>query len=302
MNSSLNIKKINILIVGLLIILGLAGCTSNNDNLSSELENTSDTADGNDELNGIVEEKMPIIDISSAKLVSEGKLTVGMVVDYPPFEYYPDNGNTPIGIDVDIAKSIADKLGLELEIKNVPWDDNLFTNIGSEYDVVCSAITITEKRKEEMLFSDSYIENYQSIVIAKDSEIVIDNISNLSGLKVAVQKDTVSDDFVKELISAGEIEIELIENEVATECFEQLLNGEIDAIVCDSTVAEGQVARNAESLKEAIRDESRVEQFAIAISKDNEGLKEAINEAIEKLEEEGIIEKIIRSWFGGKNF
>lgn len=135
-------------------------------------------------------------------------------------------------------------------------------------------------------------------MIAKDSEIAIEDMTHLTGLKVAVQKNTVSDEFVKELMDAGEINIELIENEVATDCFEQLLNGNVDAIVCDSTVAEGQVARNTETLKEAYRDESRVEQFAIAIASDNEGLKNAINEALGELKEEGTTDKIIKSWFG----
>lgn len=297
MNNYLRFRKITFFIAGLLLTLGLVGCASNRASVPTEPETTSEDITDNDE-NKVITEETSVIDLSSAKLVTEGKLTVGMVVDYPPFEFYPDNGNTPIGIDVDIVSNIAKKLGLELEIKDVPWDDNLFANMGSEYDVVCSAVTITEERMTKMLFSDSYMDNYQSVVIAKDSEIAIEDMTHLTGLKVAVQKNTVSDEFVKELMDAGEINIELIENEVATDCFEQLLNGNVDAIVCDSTVAEGQVARNTETLKEAYRDESRVEQFAVAIASDNEGLKNAINEALGELKEEGTTDKIIKSWFG----
>lgn len=297
MNNYLRFRKITFFISGLLLALGLVGCASNRASAPTEPEATSEVITDNDE-NKVITEETSVIDLSSAKLVTEGKLTVGMVIDYPPFEFYPDNGNTPIGVDVDIVSNIAKELGLELEIKDVPWDDNLFANMGSEYDVVCSAVTITEERMTKMLFSDSYMDNYQSVVIAKDSEIVIEDMTHLNGLKVAVQKNTVSDEFVKELMDAGEINIELIEYEVATDCFEQLLNGNVDAIVCDSTVAEGQVARNTETLKEAYRDERRVEQFAIAIPSDNEGLKNAINEALGELKEEGTTDKIIKSWFG----
>lgn len=151
MNNYLRFRKITFFIAGLLITLGLVGCASNRASSPTEPEATPEVITDNDE-NKVITEETSVIDLSSAKLVSEGKLTVGMVVDYPPFEFYPDNGNTPIGIDVDIVSNIAKKLGLELEIKDVPWDDNLFANMGSEYDVVCSAVTITEERMTKMLF------------------------------------------------------------------------------------------------------------------------------------------------------
>lgn len=310
-------KKIVSLILGILLIVSLTACSKGNtEKIQNSIEEVQNQIAAENEANdikiaednsAITEElvEQNIIDISTARFVNEGKLTVGMVVDYPPFEYYSSNGNVPIGVDVDIVTNIAKKLGLELEIKDVPWDDNLFINIGSEYDVVCSAVTITEERKAEMIFSNSYIDNYQSVVVKADNSININSFNDLNGLKVAVQKGTVSNELMNELIgsdSLGEsleesFNIELFENDVATDCFEQLLSGQVDAIVCDSTVTDGQVARNSEMLKEAYRDESEIEQFAIAIGKDNEGLQAAINEAIAMLEDEGTSSKIINSWF-----
>lgn len=237
------------------------------------------------------------IDIKGAKLVTEGKLTVGMVIDYPPFEYYPQNSSQPIGIDVDISDAVAKQLGLTLEIKDVPWNDELFTNMGSEYDIVCSAISVTDDRMDEMLFSDSYIDSCQAVVVRKESDISISSFEALSELRVAVQRDTVSDEILHSYIEEEKINIILTETDVATECFDLLKAKAVDAVVCDSTVAAGQVERNSDIFEEAYRDESNVEKFAIAIGKDNVKLQSAINAALDVLHNNGTDKKIISSWF-----
>lgn len=270
---------------------------------STSINTNPEEITAEDETNKIAEneteENKSKIDISGASLVQEGKLTVGMVIDYPPFEYYPAAGKAPIGVDVDIVTAVAKELGLELEIKDLPWDDNLFANMGKEYDLVCSAVTITDDRLQNMIFSNAYIDNYRSVVVRKDSNLTIMSFEDLAGLKVAVQKDTVSDELMLEIIEDKSLDIQLIENDVATDNFEQLKSGEVDAVVCDSTVAEGQTARNTDTFAEVYRDENNVEEFAIAISKDNAGLQKAINEALDELEAEGAITSIIKSWFAG---
>ncbi len=293
------LKKSMVLLLSAICMMTVVGCSGKGE-IAQEtpVPTTIETTSSNQSDDNFLQVNQEYIDISSANLITEGKLTVGMVIDYPPFEYYASNGGTAIGIDVDIVNAVAKHLGLEVEIKDVPWDDALFTNIGKEYDIVCSAVTITDERLEEMIFSSSYIDNYQSVVVAKNSDISINSFEDLNGLKIAVQKDTVSDELMTSLMSNEDMEIELTENEVATDCFEQLKAGKIDAIVCDSTVTEGQVARNPEDFEEAYRDEANVEKFAIAIGKDNMGLQTAINEALDKLQEEGTSKKIINSWFG----
>lgn len=277
-------------LLGVLCAISLIACAKSDNKDEKTTAETKETVIENDTKKSI--------DISDAKLVSAGKLTVGMVIDYPPFEYFPTNNDKPIGIDVDIINAVAKQLGLEVEIKNVDWDDALFTSMGSKYDVVCSAVTITEDRAKNMLFSNSYIDSYQSVVVRKDSALSIKGFDSLEGLNVAVQSDTVSDNLIQSLIKDKKMNIKVKENSVATDCFKQLQTGEVDAIVCDSTVTEGQVARNPEMFVEAYRDESKVEKFAIAIGKDNKGLQTAINEALDNLHsEDDTVKKIIKSWF-----
>lgn len=291
------LKRCVAVLLGVSFMTSLAGCSNADSDKNVDITEASiaeaEDAIKEDDIDAVSES----IDLGDATLINDGILTVGMVVDYPPFEYYPINGTEPIGVDVDIVNALADELGLEVEIKDVPWDDALFANIGSEYDVVCSAVTITDDRLEEMLFTDAYIDNYQSIVICRDSEVNIQGFESLDGLRIAVQKGTVSDEMMMGFVEQETISIELIENEIATDCFEQLKNGDVDAVVCDSTVAEGQVTRNSDVFSEVYRDESTVERFAIAIGKDNTGLQIALNKALSKLQNEGAVTSIIDSWF-----
>lgn len=301
-------KKFILAILCMAGIALLSGCTKdkvseveehekNEQQVQSENTEAAENKDNQAEYANAAAENKSDIDLANAALIADGKLTVGMVVDYPPFEYYPANGKDAIGIDVDIANSVARELGLNLEIVDVPWDAELFTSMGTKYDVICSAVTVTDERMENMLFSNSYIDNCQAVIVRADSSTSINSFENLSGLRVAVQKDTVSNELVQELIEKG-IEIELIEKEVATDAFDLLKDGQADALVCDSVVADGQVARQAGILREAYRDESNMEKFAIAIANDNEDLQIAINEALGRMESSGEIRNILNSWFG----
>lgn len=285
-------KKCMAVLMGALCVTTFAGCSG-----SDEQEQIGEITPEVTEEAVEVETASVGIDLTDADLITEGTLTVGMVIDYPPFEYYPTNGTMPIGIDVDIVNAVAKQLGLQVEIKDVPWDDALFTNMGSLYDVVCSAVTITDDRLDDMIFSDPYIDSYQSIVVRENSDAQIKSFEDLAGMKVAVQKGTVSDELMQSYIEQQLFEIDLMQYEVATDCFEKLMAGTVDAIVCDSTVTEGQIARNEDKLEEAFRDKSKVEKFAIAIHKQNQGLQRAINEALDILETEGIEKMIIDSWF-----
>ncbi len=87
-------------------------------------------------------------------------------------------------------------------------------------------------------------------------------------------------------------------NEKITTCFTQLANGEVDAVVVDSTVADGYLASNPGRYVKAFQDESEPEQFGVAMGLDNTALQAAINEAIAQLTEEGFFVENTEHWFG----
>ncbi len=230
-------------------------------------------------------------------LIQDGTLSVGVEIGYPPFEDFAEDGVTPIGYDIDFANALAEKLGLEVNFINTAWD-GIFSGIGTNYDVVISAVTITDERKETMAFSEPYINSYQSIVVAEGSELTFTSLNDLDGKSVALQKETTSDALITDLIDTKTIDATVVANEKVITCFTQLTNGEVDCVLCDSPVADGYLSSSPGQYVKIFQDETSPEQFGVAMSKDNTGLTEAINTAIAELESEGFFEANIAKWFG----
>ena len=236
-------------------------------------------------------------DLSGVTLMSEGVLSVGEEVGYPPFEDFAEDGTTPIGYDVDIITEVARRLGLKVNIINTAWD-GIFAGIDNNYDVVCSACTITEERKQSMAFSTPYISNYQAVILKAGDTRTISSFNDLDGMTVALQKETTSDELISDYKSTGTINVEIVANEKILSCFTQLDNGEVDAVVVDSTVADGYLAKNPDAYIYAYKDEAEAEYFGIAMGKDNTALKAAIDQALADMEADGFIAETYAYWFG----
>ncbi len=237
------------------------------------------------------------VDMSAVKLMQDGVLTVGMEIGYPPFEDFAEDGTTPIGYDVDFAKALGEKLGVTVNFVNTAWD-GIFQGIGVNYDCVISAVTITAERKASMLFSEPYINNYQAIVVKKDFAGKISSFMDLNNMAIAVQKETTSDILMSDYVSTGSIKATISANEKVTTCFTQLENGEVDAVVVDSTVADGYLASNPDKFVKIFQDEKEPEQFGVAMALTNTALQTAINEAVAQLTKEGFFDKNVTYWFG----
>lgn len=237
-----------------------------------------------------------VVNPDTIKTLNKGKLNVGIEIGYPPFEQFAEDGKTEEGYDIDVITGVAKRLGLEVNFVNTAFD-GIFKGIDKNYDVVCSAITITKERKKTMLFSDPYIDNYQAVVVNKDSKAKIGSFTDLEGLTVALQEGTTSMDMMDDLIGTKTLKkTKYIKSEKVTNCFEQLKNGEVDAVLVDSTVADGQVAKN-KNFKIAWKDDSEPEQFGIAMGKKNVTLQKAINLALKDMKDSGELDDSYDFWF-----
>ncbi len=236
----------------------------------------------------------------SIKTMNEGVLTIGMEIEYPPFEEYAEDGVTPTGFDIDLAKAIGDKLGLKVEFINTALD-GILKGIGVNYDCVISAITITEERKESVLFTDAYIDNYQAVVVPADSDMKITSLNDLDGKTVALQKKSSSDALIEDMTGKGTISCTKVAQERVATCFTQLENGEVDVALIDSTVADGFVADAPDKFKITYLDKTSPEQFGIAVGKQDVELQKALNEILAELEKEGFLEDNYTKWFGSSD-
>lgn len=236
------------------------------------------------------------VDVSNVKLIKSGTLTVGMEIGYPPFEDKAENGD-PIGYDVDLVYAVADKLGLEVNIVDTAFDV-IFAGIGTNYDCVCSAVTITDERRENCLFTDPYIDSYQAVVVKKGSDIKITSLMDLTGKSVGLQDATTSKDLLEDMIETGTVtDCKMVPSEKVLTVFTALDNGEYDVVLCDSPVADTYITNYPDKYELAFLDQENVEQFGIAMAKTDVELQTALNEAMKQLKDEGFFEENKAKWF-----
>jgi polar amino acid transport system substrate-binding protein len=220
--------------------------------------------------------------VACGKTEDEDVLKVGMEIGYPPFEYFDDDGSTPIGVDVELAYEIGERIGMEVELVDTAWD-GIFAGIDKgDYDCVISAVTITSDRLLDFDFSTPYIQNYQCIVSLAGSDIQPASPEELDGLKIAYQEETTSDEFVTVFAEENGLDIEVFEYAKVMNCYDDLLNGRVDVIVCDSTVASSYVGEDSEFVQTWIQD-SDAEEFGVCIKKGNTELLEKINAALDEM-------------------
>ncbi len=227
-------------------------------------------------------------DLSLSVIKERGKLVVGADVPYGVMEFFDESGN-PVGIDVDIAKEIISKIGVELEIKTMPFDDLFGAVKNEEVDVVISAITITPERQEEMLFSIPYFDGGLVVVVGSDNRDI--NVpEGLKDKKVGVLKGTTGEDF-----ALGYIGPSLVTSHITNEEREQaLLNGETDAIIIDYIAAIDLVKKHP-SL-EIVGGPLNQEFYGIATKIGNNALMDGINEILRELKRTGRIDEIKAKW------
>ena len=215
--------------------------------------------------------------------VETGKLTMATNATFPPYEMTTDSGELE-GIDVDTAKAIAEKLGLELQIDDMDFDAALLSVQQGKADIVMAGVTVTDERKAVMDFSDSYATGIQSIIVPNDSEIA--SPDDLAGKKIGTQRGTTgyiycSDDFGEDSVVAYDSGLTAVQ---------ALNNGQVDAVVIDNAPATEYVAANP-GLK--VLDTSYAEEdYAIGMAKGS-ALEDAVNKALEELKADGTLQAIV---------
>lgn len=212
-------------------------------------------------------------------------LVMATNAEFPPYEYY--EGDEVVGIDAEIAQAIADELGMTLKIEDMAFDSIIPAVTSGKADFGAAGMTVTEDRKKNVDFTDTYATATQVIIVKEDSDIA--GPDDLVGKKIGVQLGTTGD------IYAGDIEdAEVEQYNKGFEAVQALTQGKIDAVVIDGEPAKEFVAQ-AEGLK--ILDEAFTEEeYAIAVAKGNDDLREKINDALAKLKESGKIDEIVAKY------
>ena len=216
--------------------------------------------------------------------VMAGKLTMATNATFPPYEMTTDSGDIE-GIDVDTAKAIAEKLGLELQIDDMDFDAALLSVQQGKADIAMAGITVTDERKAVMAFSDSYATGIQSIIVPEGSDIA--SPDDLAGKKIGTQRGTTG--YIYCTDGFGEDSVVAYDNGLTA--VQALNNGQVDAVVIDNAPAKEYVAANP-GLK-VLETSYAEEDYAIGMNKDNTALVEAVNAALEELKADGTLQSIV---------
>lgn len=219
---------------------------------------------------------------------SSAKIRVATDATWPPFEYVNDQTKQIEGFDIDVMNAIAQKQNLDIEFVNVAFDPLLAGMAQGMYDVAISSITITEDRAKEMLFSDSYFAAGQIITVRKDN-------TKITG------RDTLAGSVGAQIGTTGAMEVEKIKTATLKTyddiglAFQDLMNRQIEAVVCDNPVAMGYTGKNPDKLK-VVGGVFTDENYGIAVAKGKTDLLAKINAGIKAIKSEGLIEQLSKKW------
>lgn len=263
-----NISKLILLVMSLVLVVG---CTA----LKNSNENNNDKSD------------------TLSKIKANGKLVVGTAPGYPPFEFTVNKSGKSqvVGADIDLAKKIADEIGVELEIKAMDFDALIMALQSSKVDMVITSMTPTEERKKSVDFSDVYFEGTNSIIVNSNFSKDISKEDDLKNIVLGVQRGSVQEIYAKEVLKAPKIKsLTAIPDLIA-----DMKNGNIDGIIASTVVAKIN-ANQYDGLKliDVNLSQANKEEAAIAIKKgDNKSLLEIVNKTIKSLKDSGQYEEIL---------
>ena len=220
---------------------------------------------------------------------------VGTDAAYAPFESQNEKGEI-VGFDIEVVQAIAAKAGIEVKFVNTPWEGIFNTLAQGDRDMIVSAVTITEERKQTMDFSDPYFDAAQLIAVKADSKVT--KFDDLKKLKVGVQTGTTGDEAVSKLLGKTSANIRRFESTPLA--LEELKNGGVDAVVADNGVVAHYVANNSAGGFKTVADAGFVpEQYGIAIKKGNAELLAKVNQGLAAIKADGSYAQIYAKYFGG---
>ena len=219
---------------------------------------------------------------------------VGTDAAYAPFESQNEKGEI-VGFDIDVVKAIAAKAGIEVKFVNTPWEGIFNALNQGDRDLLVSAVTITDERKQTMDFSGPYFDAQQLIAVKGNSKVT--KFDDLKKLKVGVQTGTTGDETVTKLQGKSSANIRRFESTPLA--LKELEAGGVDAVVADNGVVIHYVNNNLGSKFKTVADSSfKPEQYGLPVKKGNAELLGKLNKGLADIKADGSYDKIYAQYFG----
>lgn len=222
-----------------------------------------------------------------------GTLIVGFDQDFPPMGFVGDNGEYT-GFDLDLAKEVASRLGLEYKAQSIAWDSKDMELESGNIDCIWNGFTITG-REDDYTWTTPYMANKQVFVVANDSDIK--SQADLAGKVVEVQADSSAEAALKENQDLANTFGQLLTTPDYNTAFMDLEQGAVDAVAMDVIVAGYQIKQRNADFK-ILDDSLSEEEYGIGFKKGNTELRDKVQGALEEMAADGTLAKISDEWFG----
>lgn len=273
-------KKIAKLLAVMAIVPAmLAGCSGSG-------SNTDDTTADVD--NAVVEDSAE--DNSLQKVLDSGEFILGLDATFKPMGYTDENDEI-VGFDIDCAEEVCNRLGVTLVKQPIDWDTKEQDLDAGKIDCIWNGMSINASRQEVMNLSEAYMKNEMVFVVASGSSIV--SQADLDGKAVAVQSGSTAQDILRE---SG---LNISENALATnvECLQQLELNLVDAVFMDSVVANYEIKESGKDYV-LLADGLEEEEYAIGFRKNDNALRDKVQEILSEMKADGKLGEISEKWFG----
>lgn len=234
-------------------------------------------------------------DASLQKVLDKKQLILGFDASFPPMGFTDENGDY-VGFDLDVAKEVASRLGVELLLQPIDWSaKDLELNSGN-IDCIWNGMTVTDERKAGMSLSIPYLNNAQVLCVLKDSPIK--TIADMAGKTLALQSGSSAAEAVAAnadlLASLKTAPVEYSDNALA---LLDLENSGVDAVALDVIVANYYIAKKGANYR-VLDEQLAPEQYAIGFRKDDIALTDAVNKTLIEMSKDGKLAEISTEWFG----
>ena len=222
-------------------------------------------------------------------LITEGTLTVGTDTPYPPFEI----GQPPdiSGYDIEVLTAVAEELGLTAEYTDTSFDTIFRDTANGQFDTAAAASTITAGRENAVDFTDPYYLTQQNLLVPEGSEIA--SVDDLAGAAVGVQDGTTGETYANEETEADDVR----GFPEGPDAVAALITEQVDAVIIDQAVAVDAVEKQGGI--EIVEEIPTEEFYGFAVAPDNDALREAMNEALATIKDDGTIEDLYTEYFAG---
>lgn len=274
-------NKMAIAMMAIVMIGTLAGCggTANKGNTSEQITTGNQTGE----------------DTSLSSIQQRGEFILGLDASFPPMGFTNEK-NEIVGYDIDLAKEVCERMGVELKIQPINWDSKQQELDTKNIDCIWNGFTVDEERKKSMTVSDAYMENHQVLVVKADSSYK--TREDLAGKVVELQKGSTAaaaldseenkefkDSLADTILIADNVKAMM---DLGTGC---------DAVLMDEVVANYYLAQN-EGKYRILEEPLSNEEYVIGFRKGEEALKDEVENQLKAMVADGTMSEIDNKWFG----